>query len=478
MSGPLTRIQRGEAGQAVILLVGAITAALLVVPVFAAVGRAVVFRDHNQHLADRAALAAANRMRSDYWRLSVPPTLTGGASNPAHLNLREYIDRARAAARKRAARDGFESGRLTVQLTGGSAPDTVEVTLRRRERPDRRRLGRARVSARAVAQLIPEPDAFAAPPQVASGGGYSGLLAYRQGKPVRPDVARAFDQMARAGAAVGVHLIVSSALRTDAEQARLFAQHPDPQWVARPGTSLHRYGTELDLGPPSAYGWLARNARGFGFIKRYAWEPWHFGYARGHSTGRKEWVGPAKSRWRVQGVNPRDVPADYDVGSREPVHGSVRPHLVPSFVPPRYVAAIARAAQRWDVSAQLLSAQIYAESGFNPNATSTVGARGIAQFMPATARAYGLKDPSNANAAIDAQAHLMHDLLKRFDGNVALALAGYNAGPARVAGCGCVPAFSETRAYVNRIVAMLNGAGDIVMAGVDMEAVFVPKLID
>jgi LAS superfamily LD-carboxypeptidase LdcB len=51
--------------------------------------------------------------------------------------------------------------------------------------------------------------------------------------------------------------------------------HPDPKWVAPPGKSLHRLGTELDLGPPSAYTWLLRNSRRFGFIKRYAWEPWH-----------------------------------------------------------------------------------------------------------------------------------------------------------------------------------------------------------
>ena len=53
--------------------------------------------------------------------------------------------------------------------------------------------------------------------------------------------------------------------------ACLAAAIPNPKWVAPPGTSLHRYGTELDLGPPGAYGWLAANARRFGFIKRYAW---------------------------------------------------------------------------------------------------------------------------------------------------------------------------------------------------------------
>jgi LAS superfamily LD-carboxypeptidase LdcB len=72
-----------------------------------------------------------------------------------------------------------------------------------------------------------------------------------------------------------VRLIVTSGYRSDAEQAKLFAAHPDPKWVAPPGKSLHRWGTELDLGPPSAYGWLARNAGRFHFVQRYSWERWH-----------------------------------------------------------------------------------------------------------------------------------------------------------------------------------------------------------
>jgi LAS superfamily LD-carboxypeptidase LdcB len=51
--------------------------------------------------------------------------------------------------------------------------------------------------------------------------------------------------------------------------------NPNPTWVAPPGTSLHRYATELDLGPPAAYPWLESSSRRFGFIKRYAWEDWH-----------------------------------------------------------------------------------------------------------------------------------------------------------------------------------------------------------
>ena len=82
---------------------------------------------------------------------------------------------------------------------------------------------------------------------------------------------------AAARAEAGLALLVTSGYRSDAEQARLFAAHPDPKWVAPPGQSLHRYATELDLGPPGAYAWLAANSERFGFIKRYAWEAWHFG---------------------------------------------------------------------------------------------------------------------------------------------------------------------------------------------------------
>jgi soluble lytic murein transglycosylase-like protein len=104
-----------------------------------------------------------------------------------------------------------------------------------------------------------------------------------------------------------------------------------------------------------------------------------------------------------------------------------------------------------------------AESNFNPFAVSPVGAQGIAQFMPGTAAAYGLGDPFDAAAAIDAQAHLMSDLLAQF-GSIPLALAAYNAGPAPVAACDCVPSIPETQAYVARILGLMDGAGALVAA--------------
>ena len=118
--------------------------------------------------------------------------------------------------------------------------------------------------------------------------------------------------------------MINSAFRSDAEQAELFAQHPDPTWVAPPGQSLHRCATELDLGPSSAYGWLAAHARSFGFLKRYPWEPWHFGYVdgpgavlgrgrRGRRLGRRR--RQRGVRRRPSGLRPGEVPR------RDPARG-------------------------------------------------------------------------------------------------------------------------------------------------------------
>jgi soluble lytic murein transglycosylase-like protein len=101
-----------------------------------------------------------------------------------------------------------------------------------------------------------------------------------------------------------------------------------------------------------------------------------------------------------------------------------------------------------------------AESNFNPFAVSPAGAQGIAQFMPGTAAAYGLHDPFDAPRAIDAQAHLMSDFVRQF-GSVPLALAAYNAGPAPVVACDCVPPYPETQAYVARIIGLLGGVGEL-----------------
>ncbi|HWA53762.1 MAG TPA: transglycosylase SLT domain-containing protein, partial [Solirubrobacterales bacterium] len=308
----------------------------------------------------------------------------------------------------------------------------------------------ARVEASAVAEAAaPGGSAGEFAPTVASGGGYRGPLVYRQGHGMRPDVAVAFDRMSAAAAASGLALLVNSAFRSDAEQAALFAAHPDPTWVAPPGHSLHRCATELDLGPESAYGWLAANASRFGFVQRYSWEAWHYGFD----------AGPPPCSQAGNAVGAGGLVAGH--GGDGTLAGGAG---LPGFVPSRFRAPLLRAATHWNVSATLLAAQLMAESNFDPYASSPAGAQGIAQFMPGTAVSYGLRDPFDPAEAMDAQAHLMSDLIRQL-GSPQLALAAYNAGPAPVEACRCVPAIPETQAYVTRILALLGGSG----------ALFVPR---
>ncbi|MBS1868928.1 MAG: transglycosylase SLT domain-containing protein [Actinobacteria bacterium] len=413
-----------EDGQALLLLVAAMCAALVAALVLGGVARGIGAKGRDQQAADLAALGGARAMRASYERLFAPAAIEG-VPNPQHLDRSAYLAAARARALATARLNGAQ--RVEVAFPDGDAfaptrirvtvrdPAVVEVAGRRRSAP---------VVAVAEAQLAPgATSAFAA-----GAGEYRGPLASRQGKPMRPDVALAFDRMAAAAARGGVSLIVVSGFRSNAEQARLFAAHPDPRWVAPPGRSLHRLGTELDLGPASAYGWLAAHAGGFHFVQRMSYEPWHYGFT-------------------------------LNAGTTAVGYGDDGRAGLPSFVPARYAAPLAAAAQRWNVSAALLAAQLYAESGFDAAAVSPAGAQGIAQFMPATAHALGLDDPFDARQAIDAQGRLMRDLLRRF-GSVPLALAAYNAGPGAVSACGCVPPYPETQGYVTRILGLLSGAGD------------------
>jgi hypothetical protein len=425
-----------ERGQASMLLLGLLVAVVLGALVLGGIARGVGGRGDLQGAADLAALAAARAMHDAYPRVFEPPTIAG-RPNPRHLERAAYLALGRSAAETTAARNGAHD--LGIAFPGaGLAPVRVRVTIR-----DAIRVGdHARVSNSATAEAELAPGAADPNAGPAGAGEYKGPFAVRQGKPMRPDVALAFDRMQAAARADGVALIINSAFRSDAEQARLFAQHPDPKWVARPGTSLHRLGTELDLGPPAAYGWLARNAERFHFTQRYSWEPWHYGYVLN--------AGSSSLGYRSRAAT------DGDDGEAS---GTLQ-----DFVPERFAPAIAAAAQHWSVSGALLAAQLYQESGFNPFARSKAGAQGIAQFMPATAAAYGLDNPFDAERAIDAQAHLMRNLLRAF-GSVPLALAAYNAGPQPVRACGCVPAIPETQAYVANILSLLNGAGDPLGAG-------------
>jgi len=113
---------------------------------------------------------------------------------------------------------------------------------------------------------------------------------------------------------------------------------------------------------------------------------------------------------------------------------------------------IAECARRYDVDSVLLVAMIEAESSFNPNAISAVGAIGLMQVMPSTARIYSEGDPFDPAVNVDIGARYLRSLLDQF-GDLPLALAAYNAGPGNVRRFEGVPPFRETRSYVQRVMA-------------------------
>ena len=115
----------------------------------------------------------------------------------------------------------------------------------------------------------------------------------------------------------------------------------------------------------------------------------------------------------------------------------------------------AEAAGVYGVSADLVRAVIQTESGFNAGAVSPVGAQGPMQIMPTTAKALGIADPGDARQNIFGGTKYLSTLLNRFNGNVALALAGYNAGPTIVARHKGIPPYGETRGYVRKIHTLL-----------------------
>lgn len=248
---------RGESGQATIIMVWLLVLVAAGALLLGGVARGIGAGNDRQRAADLAALAGAREMHARFSGLF----MAGGG----HVELAAYRAAAERAARETARRNGMDRVRVTFPDDGSFAPVQIRVVV-----DDAIAVGDRRVRHRATADAELAPPADVA---FADGAGeYTGPLATRQGKQMRPDVAAAFDRMHAAATRAGVALTITSAYRSNAEQAELFARNPDPKWVARPGTSLHRLGTELDLGPPGAYGWLAANAKRFGFIQRYSWE--------------------------------------------------------------------------------------------------------------------------------------------------------------------------------------------------------------
>ena len=118
----------------------------------------------------------------------------------------------------------------------------------------------------------------------------------------------------------------------------------------------------------------------------------------------------------------------------------------------RVAVAIHELAPQFDLDPGLVLEVVRAESNFNPRARSHKGALGLMQLIPATARRFGVKDPFEPVQNLRGGMAYLQWLLRRFDGDLELTLAGYNAGEAAVERHGGIPPYAETRAYVKRIL--------------------------
>ena len=138
-----------------------------------------------------------------------------------------------------------------------------------------------------------------------------------------------------------------------------------------------------------------------------------------------------------------------------PADAASDPAFHARFVPGEYSAKVAELSHRFDLSPSLIEALVWQESRWRANAVSPVGARGLAQLMPGTARELGV-DPHDPFQNLEGGARYLRQQLDRFDGDLEKALAAYNAGPGRVIRAGGVPRIRETQNYVVAIMGRLS----------------------
>jgi hypothetical protein len=123
----------------------------------------------------------------------------------------------------------------------------------------------------------------------------------------------------------------------------------------------------------------------------------------------------------------------------------------------KYKSFVKNAASKYELEPELINAVIKTESNGNHRAVSRKGAMGLMQLMPSTANDMNVMNPFNPEENIDGGTKYLRYLLEKFNGNLTLALAAYNAGPTVVEKYGSIPPFAETKEYVKRVFSLYKG---------------------
>lgn len=143
-------------------------------------------------------------------------------------------------------------------------------------------------------------------------------------------------------------------------------------------------------------------------------------------------------------------------GSSGVIVGAPPPADCPPVSASQVKPIIDREASRNKIDARLVQAVVEAESAYSPCAVSPVGAMGLMQLMPSTAESLQVSDPYDPSQNITAGTLYLKQMLERYGGDIAKALAAYNAGPARVDASGGIPSIPETQEYVRRVMGKIS----------------------
>ncbi len=132
--------------------------------------------------------------------------------------------------------------------------------------------------------------------------------------------------------------------------------------------------------------------------------------------------------------------------------GGYLPYAPHALSPTQLQSLVTPASERTGVPPALINAVLMAESAGDPSAVSNAGAQGLMQLMPGTAATCGIENPFDPAENVDCGSRYLRALLQRYNNNVELTIAAYNAGPGAVAAYHGVPPYAETRAYVARVL--------------------------